>query len=113
MSGDFMTLYQDPIPEVIPIQKFEHGSDSQWLWIYGDFKCSMYMPAADVDVFMQTSAPVARELGGCAVRRIIPEVTVNVLFMFSSDEYTDMHFVYRFCNGNATAATEEYEQQFP
>ena len=27
---------------------------------------------------------------------------------FSYEEYADMHFVYGFCNGNTTAAVEEY-----
>jgi hypothetical protein len=35
------------------------------------------------------------------------------MFTFSNEEYADMHFVYRSCNGNATAAVEEYWQQFP
>ena len=28
-------------------------------------------------------------------------------------EYRDIHFVYRFCNGNARAAVEEYQRRFP
>jgi len=34
-------------------------------------------------------------------------------FTFSNKEYADMHFVYRFCNGNTSAAVEEYQQHFP
>jgi hypothetical protein len=29
-------------------------------------------------------------------------------FMFSSEEYADMHFGYGFCSGNTTVAIEEY-----
>jgi len=32
---------------------------------------------------------------------------------FSYEEYADMHFVYGFCNGNTTAAVEEYRLQYP
>ena len=34
-------------------------------------------------------------------------------FVFSHVEYCDMHFVYGFCNGNARAAVEEYQNRFP
>ena len=34
-------------------------------------------------------------------------------FVFSHVEYCDMHFVYRFCDGNARAAVQEYERRFP
>jgi len=34
-------------------------------------------------------------------------------FVFSNVEYCDMHFVYGFCNGNARAAVEEYQDVFP
>jgi len=34
-------------------------------------------------------------------------------FVFSHVEYCDMHFVYGFCNGNASAAVEEYQRRFP
>ena len=34
-------------------------------------------------------------------------------FVFSHVEYCDMHFVYRFCNGNARAAVDEYQRRFP
>jgi hypothetical protein len=49
---------------------------------------------------------------GCAVRHVISEVAVKILFTFSSEKYMDMHFVHRFCNGNATTAIKEYLQQF-
>ena len=32
---------------------------------------------------------------------------------FSYEEYADMHFVYGFCNGNTTAAVEEYWLRYP
>ena len=32
---------------------------------------------------------------------------------FSYEEYADMHFVYGFCNGNTTAAVEEYGLRYP
>ena len=38
-------------------------------------------------------------------------VTVNM--SFSYEEYANMHFVYGFCNGNATAAVEEYRLRYP
>ena len=31
---------------------------------------------------------------------------------FSYEEYADMHFVYGFCNGNTTAAVEEYRLRY-
>src|SRR5215469_8135654 len=34
-------------------------------------------------------------------------------FVFSHVEYCDMHFVYRFCDGNARAAVQEYQRRFP
>ena len=34
-------------------------------------------------------------------------------FVFSHVEYCDMHFVYGFCNGNASAAVEEYRRRYP
>ena len=33
--------------------------------------------------------------------------------LFSYEEYADMHFVYGFCNGNTTAAVEEYRLRYP
>ena len=33
-------------------------------------------------------------------------------FVFSDVEYCDMHFVYGFCDGNASAAVEEYQRRF-
>ena len=36
-----------------------------------------------------------------------------MLFVFSHVEYCDMHFVYGFCNGNASATFEEYQRRFP
>jgi hypothetical protein len=36
-----------------------------------------------------------------------------MLFTFSTEEYTNIHSLYGFCNGNAKAATGEYWQQFP
>jgi len=32
---------------------------------------------------------------------------------FSYEEYADMHLVYGFCNGNTTAAVEEYRLRYP
>jgi len=34
-------------------------------------------------------------------------------FVFSHVEYSDMHFVYGFCDGNARAAVDEYQGRFP
>ena len=35
-------------------------------------------------------------------------------FVFSHVEYCDMHFVYGFCDGNASAAAvEEYRRRYP
>ena len=34
-------------------------------------------------------------------------------FVFSHVEYCDMHFVYGFCDGNASAAVDEYWRRFP
>jgi len=34
-------------------------------------------------------------------------------FVFSHVEYCDMHFVYGFCEGNASAAVDEYQRCFP
>ena len=36
-----------------------------------------------------------------------------MLFVFPHVEYCDMHFVYRFCDGNAHAAVDEYQSHFP
>ena len=33
--------------------------------------------------------------------------------MFSHVVYCDMHFLYRFCDGNARAAVDEYRRRFP
>ncbi|EZA52544.1 hypothetical protein X777_08023 [Ooceraea biroi] len=33
--------------------------------------------------------------------------------VFSNEEYTDIHFVYGFCEGNARAAVREYQCRFP
>ncbi|EZA49513.1 hypothetical protein X777_12251 [Ooceraea biroi] len=33
--------------------------------------------------------------------------------VFSNEEYTDIHFVYGFCDGNARAAVREYQRRFP
>jgi len=38
---------------------------------------------------------------------------VNVNMSFSYEEYADMHFVYRVCNGNATGSVEEYRLRYP
>ena len=34
-------------------------------------------------------------------------------FVFSHVEYCDMHFVYGFCNGFASAAVDEYRRRYP
>ena len=34
-------------------------------------------------------------------------------FVFSQVEYCDMHFVYGFCNGIASAAVDEYRRGYP
>ena len=34
-------------------------------------------------------------------------------FVFSHVEYCDMHFVYGFCDGNASAAVDEYQRCYP
>jgi len=34
-------------------------------------------------------------------------------FVFSHVEYCDMHFVYGFCDGNASAAVDEYRRRYP
>ena len=39
--------------------------------------------------------------------------SANMPFVFSHVEYCDMHFVYRFCDGNANAAVEEYRRRYP
>ncbi|XP_076658727.1 uncharacterized protein LOC143362438 [Halictus rubicundus] len=33
--------------------------------------------------------------------------------VFTNREYADMHFICGFCNGNARAATREYQRRFP
>jgi hypothetical protein len=33
--------------------------------------------------------------------------------IFNNAEYANMHFVYRFCGGNATAASREYQHHYP
>jgi hypothetical protein len=35
------------------------------------------------------------------------------MHIFTNAEYADMLYIYGFCNGSATAAVEEYRQQFP
>ena len=39
-------------------------------------------------------------------------VTFTMPFTFSFDEYADMIYVYRFCDGNSVLAVAEYQQQF-
>jgi hypothetical protein len=34
-------------------------------------------------------------------------------FVFSHVEYCDMYFVYGFCDGNASAAVDEYRRRYP
>ena len=34
-------------------------------------------------------------------------------FLFSHVEYCDMHFVYGYCDGNASAAVNEYRRRYP
>ena len=38
---------------------------------------------------------------------------VKMPFVFSHVEYCVMHFVYRYSNGNALAAVQEYQRRFP
>ena len=33
--------------------------------------------------------------------------------MFSNEKYTDMYFIYEFCEGNEYQAAEEYRQRYP
>lgn len=32
---------------------------------------------------------------------------------FTNEEYADMHFIFGFCDGNASAAREEYGRRYP
>jgi hypothetical protein len=34
-------------------------------------------------------------------------------FLFSHVEYCDMHYVYGYCKGNASAAVNEYRRRYP
>ena len=34
-------------------------------------------------------------------------------FLFTHVEYCDMHYVYGYCNGNASAAVNEYRRRYP
>ena len=34
-------------------------------------------------------------------------------FQFSNVEYCDMHYVYGYCDGNASAAVNEYRRRYP
>jgi hypothetical protein len=34
-------------------------------------------------------------------------------FLFSHVEYCDMHYVYGYCDGNASAAVNEYRRRYP
>jgi hypothetical protein len=36
-----------------------------------------------------------------------------MLYIFTNAKYVDILYVYGFCDGSATAAVEEYYQQFP
>ncbi|EZA56920.1 hypothetical protein X777_15925 [Ooceraea biroi] len=40
-------------------------------------------------------------------------ITIRIPKVFSNEEYTDIHFVYGFCDGNARAAVREYQRRFP
>jgi len=40
-------------------------------------------------------------------------VTFTIPFTFSFEEYADMIYVYRFCDGNSVLAVAEYQQRFP
>lgn len=37
----------------------------------------------------------------------------DIIMSFSNQEYAEMHFVYGFCNGNASAAQREYTVRYP
>ena len=57
-------------------------------------------------------------LGGCThvTRPAVSQITnrvVNVNISFCYEEYAVMHFVYRVCNGKATAAVIEYGLWYP
>jgi hypothetical protein len=41
----------------------------------------------------------------CAVISVQWEVTANMLYSY--EDYAEMHFLYKFCNINSTAAVEE------
>ena len=34
-------------------------------------------------------------------------------FLFTHVEYCDMHYVYRYCDGNASAVVNEYRRRYP
>ena len=34
-------------------------------------------------------------------------------FLFTHVEYCDMHYVYGYCDGNASAAMNEYQRRYP
>jgi hypothetical protein len=33
--------------------------------------------------------------------------------LYTNEEYVDVHFIYGFCNGNATSGVSEYQRWFP
>jgi hypothetical protein len=54
-----------------------------------------------------------RQLVVVTVDSDIGRVLCKMLHILTNAKYTDMLYVYGFCNGNATAAVEEYCRRFP
>ena len=67
--------------------------------------CPMHLPD-QLDMLIQWSWRVGySELVTCEVQ--------TCLLFFSYVEYSDMHIVYGFCDGNACTAVQEYQRRFP
>jgi len=77
-----------------------HGSNLRRLLSLEQLKCSERAQGGRTHV----KRPIALQTANRAV---------NVNMSFFYEEYADMHCVYRLCNGNATAAVEEYQLRYP
>jgi len=77
-----------------------HGSDLRRLLSLEQLKCSRCVQGGRSHV----KRPVVLQ---------IANRTVNINMSFSYEEYFNVHFMHRVCNGNTTAAVKEYQLWYP
>lgn len=113
-SQDFRSALQDPIPEVTLSQKCLIQMCTIHKCYPAMGSCSAGVVCRSWHVHVNMTVPAVRDISHRAVSSCFKSHAVKsnrIHAVFPS--YIDIHIVCRLCYGNATAAVEEYQLQYP